>query len=209
MIHAYDKIYLNKAQCSFGSMLDFAVHDLDMKLDTFYSKFIESDVALQLGRGNCAYLAGKSGIELAMEILSSDSGDIVYRPVLDRSEEYWTGWALAYFQWSTGLPFKTIDEYIPIIDIRKMYHPYHEMDITHFADKMTELYNSRKTNSNLKIFRIRQGISQRELSEATDIPLRTIQQYEQRQKNINAAKAETLVKLSRYLYCSVDDLLEL
>ena len=209
MIHAYDRMYLNKAQCSFGAMFDFVVYDLKMNLDVFYKHFLDSDIAFQLARGNCAFLAGKSGIELAMEILSIDSNDIVYRPVLDRSAEYWTGWALAYFQWSTGLPFKTIDECIPILEIRKMYHPYHEMDISHFVDKMTDKYRNRKKDSNLKIFRIKQGLSQRALAEATGVPLRTIQQYEQRQKNINAAKAETLVNLSRYLFCSVDDLLEI
>ena len=40
------------------------------------------------------------------------------------------------------------------------------------------------------------------------IPLRTIQQYEQRQKNINKAQAEYLVALARVLCCEVEDLME-
>ena len=38
--------------------------------------------------------------------------------------------------------------------------------------------------------------------------MRTIQQYEQRQKNINKAQAEYLVMLAQVLYCQVTDLLE-
>ena len=38
--------------------------------------------------------------------------------------------------------------------------------------------------------------------------LRTIQQYEQNRKNINAAKAETVVKLVKALNCTVEALME-
>ena len=68
---------------------------------------------------------------------------------------------------------------------------------------------TRKTESNLKTYRIRCGISQRELSEGTGVPLRTIQQSERRRRNINAAKAETLFILSRYPFCSVEYLMEI
>ena len=39
-------------------------------------------------------------------------------------------------------------------------------------------------------------MSQKELANKTEIPLRTIQQYEQKQKNINKAQAEYLIRLS-------------
>ena len=40
MIHAYDKIYLSRAQGVLGSMLDFAVHDLGLTLEDFYKRFL-------------------------------------------------------------------------------------------------------------------------------------------------------------------------
>ena len=40
------------------------------------------------------------------------------------------------------------------------------------------------------------------------MPVRTIQQYEQRQKNINKAQAEYLIMLSDVLCCEVIDLME-
>ena len=42
----------------------------------------------------------------------------------------------------------------------------------------------------------------------TDIPIKTIQQYEQRQKNINKAQAEYVIRLSNVLNCKPQDLLE-
>lgn len=48
----------------------------------------------------------------------------------------------------------------------------------------------------------------RECSETSGVPLCTMQQYEQRQKNINKAQAEYPVMLSRVLCCDIDVLLE-
>lgn len=64
---------------------------------------------------------------------------------------------------------------------------------------MLEIYNNRKEGTNLKTLRLNAGLSQSVLAEISDIPVRTIQQYEQKQKNINAAKAETVVKLAKAL----------
>lgn len=55
---------------------------------------------------------------------------------------------------------------------------------------------------------MRWGLSQRELAELSDVAFRTIQQYEQRQKDINRASGETLLKLARTLGCSVEDIIE-
>ena len=82
------------------------------------------------------------------------------------------------------------------------------MDIRQFVDKMNERYKAAKPDTNLKIRRQRNGLSQRELAEATGISIRTIQQYEQRQKNTNKAQAESLVVLAQVLYCNVEDLIE-
>ena len=50
---------------------------------------------------------------------------------------------------------------------------------------------------------------QKQLAELSDIPVRMIQHYEQRQKNINKAQTEYLVKLSKVLNRDIEDLLEL
>lgn len=208
MIHAYDKNYLSKAQNNLASMLDFAVYDLEEDLSYFYLKFLQSKICSQFERGESTVIVGKSGVELALDIIGDETLASKYRPAANRTPEYWCGWALAYFQWQTNLGFKEINKYISISEILAMYSPYHEMDISQFCDKMIELYNKRKNNTNLKALRLDAGLSQSELAEISDIPVRTIQQYEQKQKNINAAKAETVVKLAKALNCTVEALME-
>ncbi len=147
MTHAYDKIYLSKARNTLASMLDFAVYDLREDITAFYKKFLLSKIASQFERGESAVVAGKSGVELALDILGDEALAKKYRPVANKSPEYWAGWALTYFQWENNLTFKQIDNFIPITEIVQLYTPYHEMDISQFCDKMLELYNANRRTS--------------------------------------------------------------
>ena len=211
MIRAYDKVYLDKARTGLGRMLDFAVYDLEYDIAEFFDLFISSGVAEGIERGEFSLIAGMSGVELAYRVLERSGVErerIQPWYTMDRSEEYWTGWALAYYQWETSLRFAEIVRCVPIKDIQRLYSPYHEMDIRHFCDKMNELYRAARPESNLKRLRKKVGLSQRELAELSGVPYRTIQQYEQRQKSINKAQAEYLVMLSRTLCCQVEDLME-
>lgn len=211
MMRAYDKLYLEKARASLARMLDFAVYDLHLDLTSFFDLFISSGIAQLFEQGDIHTLVGKSGVELAYEVL--DRSGLSYKRVtpqysMDRSEEYWTGWALAYYQWETAQTFAEIVQYIPITEIRAMYDPYHEMDIRQFCDALTEHIRKAKPETNLKLLRRQNNLSQKELAEISGIPLRTIQQYEQRQKNINKAQVEYLVQLSSGLNCSIEQLIE-
>jgi len=211
MICAYDKVYLDKARIALGRMLDFAVYDLQYGIAEFFELFIKSGVAKRFERGDYSILVGKSGVEIAYEVLEKSGIEhkrIKPNYTVDRSEEFWTGWALAYYQWETSMSFAEIVRYISIHHIRALYSPYHEMDIRQFVDKMNALYTAEKSETNLKLLRQRAALSQRELAELSGIPVRTIQQYEQRQKNINRAQAEYLVMLAKVLCCDVEDLME-
>lgn len=211
MICAYDKVYLDKARTALGRMLDFAVYDLKYDITFFFELFITSGVAGRFESGDFKVLVGMSGVELAYEVL--EQAGIAYERIrpnytVGRSEEFWTGWALAYYQWTTSMRFAEIVRYVPIQDVKALYSPYHEMDIRQFVDKMNELYRTAQPETNLKILRQRAGLSQRELAELSGVPMRTIQQYEQRRKKINKAQAEYIVMLARVLCCGVDALLE-
>ena len=52
-------------------------------------------------------------------------------------------------------------------------------------------------------------LTQKELSEVSDVPLRQIQLFEQRQRDINKCQAETLLRLSKALKCNIEDILEI
>lgn len=211
MIHAYDKVYLDKARTVLGRMLDFAVYDLNYDIADFFQKFICSGVAARFEIGDFTVITGRSGVELAYEVLEQSGikpKRIKPNYTADRSEEFWLGWALAYYQWETSMSFAEIVQYMTVKDILALYSPYHEMDIRQFVDKMNALYKAAKPETNLKLLRQRAGLSQRMLAELSDIPIHTIQQYEQRQKNINKAQAEYLVRLAKVLCCEAGDLIE-
>lgn len=144
MSYAYDKCYLSKAQRNLAAMFDFAVYDLEEDLCLFYQKFLQSKICPRFETGELTIIAGRSGVELALDIMEDETLAEKYRPTVNRSPKYWCGWALAYFQWQTNLTFKEINNYIPISDVIALYTPYHEMDISQFCDKMIELYNLRK-----------------------------------------------------------------
>ena len=60
-----------------------------------------------------------------------------------------------------------------------------------------------------KIIREQAGFTQKRLAEESGVPIRTLQQYEQRQKNINKAQAEYIFKLAAVLKCKPIELIEL
>ena len=211
MIHAYDKNYLTAAQKCLARMLDYMVNDLQYPLETVWNWFLMSEISHRFELGDSTILAGTSGVELARRVLEQAGEPEPVRKAsyaYDRSPEYWTGWALAYYQWLTSLRFAEIEQAVPITAVRLLYTPYHEMDVRQFADKMNELYRAAKPETNLKAMRTLAGLSQSELAGQADVPVRTIQQYEQRQKDINKAQAETLLRLARALNCKVEDLME-
>ena len=98
---AYDKMYLDKAQTALAVMLDYAVNDLKYDIDTFFGMFIKSGIAGSFEVGNPKFVVGMSGVELAWDTLYRLNmwNDDLTKPSynLDRSPEYWVGWALAYF----------------------------------------------------------------------------------------------------------------
>ena len=211
MIPAYDETYVEKGRTALGRMLDYAVYDLRYEMESFYGLFLSSGIAGRFGRGDDTLLVGMSGVELAwtvLEVSGAESERVKPRFAVSRSPEYWTGWALAWYQWNTSLSFEMINRAVPVLSVRELYEPYHEMDILQFRDRMDELYLAALPQTSLKRLRRYAGLSQRQLAEYSGIPVRTIQQYEQRQKDINKAQAEYLVRLSRTLCCEVEELME-
>ena len=211
MIHAYDRVYLAKAQKTLARMLDFAVHELHYDIASFFDLFLVSTFDKRFEFGDCSVIAGMSGVELAFCVLE-ESGAIIkrFKPQysIDRSEEYWTGWALAYYQWYTSIPFAQIIQCIPIKTIQSLYSPYHEMDIRQFVDRMNELYKEAAPETNLQRIRKQANLTQAQLSEISGVSLRSLQDYEQRKKNINKAQAETILILANSLCCNMADLME-
>ena len=211
MMHAYDEMYLEKARIALGRMFDFVVYQLGYSIEKFFDLFISSGVSRRFENGDVDLLVGKSGVEIGYEVLDKTFGDV--QPIeieftANRSEEYWTGWVLAYYQWMHGISFSKINEKISIRDILALYTPYHEMDIRQVVDKLDEMMINKDEDTNLKKRRKVAGLSQSGLAKEVGVSVRTIQQYEQRQKDINKASAERMLAFAKRLYCDVEDLME-
>ena len=207
MIHAYNEEYLSYTRNLLGKMFDYAVHDLNYSLEEFYNMFIESNIAYRFSKGDSSIISGKSSYELALLVINIVKGEVeITFPsyTSNRSKEYWVGYVLAYYQWYRNISFEEIVLHVTIKELLIMYDKYHEMDIMHFVDKMDEIifyFNK------LKYYRKKRKLTQSELSKLSNVPLRTIQQYEQGNKKLDKANVSYLINLSKVLYCNIEELI--
>lgn len=204
-MNAYNDFYLSEAQDWLGEFFETSVHVLHMDLEEIWKRFILSQYSLLFGSGDPFTICGKSGSEVAFELCDKRVDELPF--IYERTKEYWLGWSLAYYQWEKNIPFSFIANRIDINKMLLHYHPYHEMDISQFCELMDSIAKKKK-ETNLKSMRLSRGLSQKELADLTSIPIRTIQQYEQKQKNINNAQANYVLALAQALSCSPRDILE-
>ena len=211
MIHAYQEMYLNKAQALLGDAFDYAINTCKMSGEKFVKFFIASSFSRRIENGEPAVLVGKSGIEVAVDVVFETTGKLLNiepQQRFERSKEYWIGWAVSYYQWFSARNFDEIFNVISFADLENMYYTLHEADITKFVDIMDEKIRGYFKETNLKRIRKTYGCTQAELAKYSRVSLRSIQMYEQRNKDINKASAEALYNISKVLGCTIEDLLE-
>ena len=194
-----------------GEMIDYALTDCGYSPEEFSALFTESDVCRRMENGEVNYLIGKSGVELFRECVYCVKGvmpDTPFPPRLDRSPAFWAGWALCYYQWVSGFSYGQILQAIPLSQIIRLYPTLHEADVTKFADVADRQMKTVFPQTMLQMKRRSLGLTQNRLSAKSGVSLRSIQMYEQRNKDINKAQADTLYRLSQALHCRMEDLLE-
>ena len=196
------ELYEETAQNNFADMFDYAINDCGIGINEFEKMFISSEVAKRLDEDDALFLAGHSGIEWANLFIPENKQTNPTFNNYKRSTEFWAGWALAYFWLHSFYTLEEISKEVSFSEIRDMYFPYHEMDITKFYDDMMYLCN----NNKLKKYRKKAKLSQHELSLISSIPLKTIQKYESNERSIAKAQVDTIIKLAKALNCSVEDL---
>ena len=211
MTRAYQEIYLSKAQSVLGDAFDYAVNTCNISGDDFTKLFMASTASRRMENGEPSLLAGKSGIEIAVDVVRETTGkkiDTLPQEHFSRSKEYWAGWAIAYYQWFSARKFNDIFKAIPFDDLQKMYYTLHEADISKFVDIADKRIKEHFNDTNLKRIRTAYGCSQAKLAKLSGVSLRSIQMYEQRKKNINKASADALYNIAKVLGCTMEDLLE-
>ena len=211
MTHAYQEIYLNKAQSVLGDAIDYAVNTCGISGSDFIKLFLASTICRRMENGEPTYLAGKSGIEIVREVFFETTGkEITNEPQehFGRSKEYWIGWAVAYYQWYSSRKYSEIFKVLSFEELQQMYYTLHEADISKFVDIADARIKEYFKDTNLKRLRVAYGCTQAELAQKSDVSLRSIQMYEQRNKDINKASVETIYRIAKALGCALEDLIE-
>ena len=211
MIRPYDELYLSDAIKSLSTVFDYLLNDCKIESELFTFIFANSRYIKLLENGAPHIISGISGEELSLKILNDVFPNVVFperKHNINKSPEYWTGWALAQYQYYSSRSFKEIFFRIKLSKIIDMYNPYHEMDIEHFINAIDKLFDDSMKDTNLKRIRESRDLSQSELASLSGVSLRSIQLYEQRVNDIDKAQSHTLYKLSRALCCDIIDLLE-
>ena len=211
MIHAYREIYLSNAQATLGDAFDYAVNTCKIAGNDFINLFVVSSISKRMEKGEPALLSGKSGIEIAREVIYETTGkqyEAEQKEHINLSIEYWIGWVVAYYQWYSSRRYSDIFKVFSFEDLRNMYYPLHEADVTKFVDIADERIKEYFKDTNLKRIRVSYGYSQAELARQSEVSLRSIQMYEQRRKDINKASVETIYSLAKSLGCEMEDLME-
>lgn len=211
MTHAYQEIYLNKTQSILGEAFDYAINTCGISPNSFIKMFLISSISKAIEKGDPKYIKGRSGIELVLDIIfEAKKEEFFAEPTINfiRTKEYWVGYVIAYYQWYSDKKFSDIFEAVSFNEFKKMYNTLHEADISKFVDVMDERMKNKFPETNLKRMRLLAGYSQSELAIKSDVKLRSIQMYEQRNKDINKASVETIYKLSKILNCEILDLIK-
>lgn len=207
----YPVYYLEDAMNNLGDCFDYAVNDYGAEGSEVAELFCLSGVAREFERGNAWVVSGKSGVEL-FALIAERSGyqnrpipDCTYR--FEKTPEYWAGWMLAYLQWRLGSLSKiccmsfhlmscavcTIPGMKPQRNVARLI-----CDMAKKTPRQTKLAQARK----------RLKKTQQDLAYESGVSLRSIQMYEQRQRNINEASVTTVRDMAKVLHCSIEDILE-
>ena len=171
MTRAYREYYLEDAMESLGAILEDAVMLFKVPLERFWPLFLASPLSRRFAAGDPLLLAGKSGWEIAVQVLEDAGVSFPHeRPdvLRARTPEYWAGWALAQYQW----------------------------------------YRAAHPTTRLRELRKAAGLTRDQLGALAQVSSRLIEQYEQRRRDINAARADAFLSLARALHCPPEALLE-
>lgn len=211
MTYAYGESYLDDAMNNLGEAVDYAVHACNVSADDFMSMFVTSGYAKQFESGVAKVVSGLSGSELVLLVLRASGKQIdapAARLEYDCSPEYWCGYILAYYQWHSAISFKDILKAIPMGELDRMYSALHEASEEKAVDVFDPIMKRKNTVTKLQTIRKNGGLSQKQLADKSGVSLRSIQQYEQRAKDINKAAVDSLLSLAKALGCRVEDLIE-
>lgn len=215
-MHPYPKEYLTSIMGTLGKAFEFADRTLSGGVERFYPLFAKSDIAASLSEDTDKPDIGLSGIAVVLEICGTARNEVIDELVqgsissskADFSYARWLGQSLAHYQWESGVPFRTIAAFLSSEELRRIYAEVSEGDWADILSTIEHVRRRATSSTQLRKLRCAFGLTQAELSKRSHVSLRSIQQYEQRKKDINRAQAHSIYALSQVLNCQMEELLE-
>ena len=205
---AYNSSYINSAMTCLGEMMDYGVNNCGIEPSKFFETFIGLGYATAFESGNPKYVVGMSGNELAQRVI--DEGKLTTNPFSNKEYPciYWCGWILAYYQWNTAMPFRDIIACLGWDYLMKSYPALHTASEDKAVSTFSKIIKKAQKTTRIQAARLNYGYSQSQLAKASEINLRTLQEYENKRRDINRASGDVLRRLSRALSCSIEDIME-
>lgn len=212
MTAAYNKIYLEDAMDCLGEALDYVSNACQIDMSMFFDMFLTGSFAGRFEEGEPSIVSGTSGTELVHKVMSECGLDIAFPPALvdydSASYEYICGQLLAFLQWYSGLAFAQILENISLDAMEEYVNRFAVTTEEERVSMCDEILKGFGGPVRIQVMRKACGFSQRQLSEAAGVNIRTLQQYEIKSKDINKAAASTVLELAKTMGCTARDLME-
>ncbi|WP_307739405.1 helix-turn-helix domain-containing protein [uncultured Parolsenella sp.] len=225
--HPYDELYLEQAMNTMGKAVDFSESCLPGGTRRFLEAFYDSEVAASFSPPSPAPDVGVSGIELVLRVCGGAEpeglGALLQSasslPQAGSHEKRWLGKAIARYQWESGVSFREMGTFLTLEDLEAERHTLVSdgdgddwerlcQDLEHLRLERTRRGGDAEAATRLGRLRADAGLTQAQLSRLSGVSLRSIQQYEQRAKDVNRAQARSVFALARVLGCAMEDLLE-
>lgn len=212
-VKAYDKKELPQVISTLGKAFEFAEKCLPEGAAGFYRRFANSSVAATCTGPDAHPEIGGSAIELVLDVNEDASIDtlLMNEKRLSKHETgrlRWEAELVCRYQWETGFPFPAVYRTLTEERLRELHADYAELQPEEVVQKISVPETQEDSATNLARIRREHGLSQAGLAEASGVSLRSIQQYEQKKKDISHAQARSVYALAQALDCTMEELLE-
>ena len=208
IIRAYDEMYLDGAMHKLAEMMEFAVLDEGIDPDAFFKMFLDSGIARSFEIGDVSVVAGRSGHEIAdAVILNIECQHAMASPSWreDRSDVYWAGWVLAYYQWYRNLSFARIWKDVSIHKLLKAYPVLHEADVMKVVEVLDSWIKPVEKKS-IRTMRRARGWSQAKLAELSGLSVSQLQRLEYGERSIENLSVKSALRLASALGVTIEEL---
>ena len=208
MMHAYSEMYIEGAMIRLGDMLEYACLDCGYDPDAFWQLFLRSKIAVPFGNGDAKYVAGMSGPELAWIVMEEvdynrERPEPAWREY--RSDIFWCGWVLAYYQWYSALNFDLLSDKLTLRMLRKLYSTLHEADI-HKCIEVLDSLEGISVKHTVREWRQMRNWTQQELAKRAKLDISQIQRLEYGERKLENMTLKSALSLARALGVNVEQL---